>query len=193
MDNKLRGRLMVGQRPLKPFINVRIVSPQPMKTLSETEKKEAGIFFDEAAKVAEGSLCLRAKCGSVIVRGGEIIGKGYNSPPQDNPEFRTCLQEYDIPVGFRHDRTCCIHAEQRAIEDAIRHGQDMIGAIIYFTSINGEKKRQPSNRLCCTICSRAVLNTGIAEFILEWEDGTIHSYSTDEFDRLSYEYKTSLK
>lgn len=32
--NELRGRLMVGQWPLKPFILVRIQTPQPMKTHS---------------------------------------------------------------------------------------------------------------------------------------------------------------
>lgn len=163
-----------------------------MKILSGLEAQEAKKFFKEAEKVARRSLCLRANCGSVIVQKGKIIGRGFNSPPQNNSKFRTCLQEYDIPAGFRHDRTCCIHAEQRTIQDAISKGHKTSGTLIYFTRLDENKNRVPSGRLCCTICSRAVLDAGISEFVLEWEDGTIRSWPTDEFDRLSYEYKTPI-
>ena len=164
-----------------------------MKILSETESQNAMKFIMEAAKVAEESLCLRANCGAVIVKDGNVIGRGFNSPPQNNPKFRTCAQEYDIPVGFRHDRTCCIHAEQRAIVDAIKKGNDTQGATIYFTNIDHSKKPIKSYRLCCTICSRAVLDAGISEFVLQWEDDTVRSWPTDEFNSLSYEYKTPIK
>lgn len=163
-----------------------------MRQFNEQEKAESLKFFEAAAKIAEKSLCLRAQCGSVIVKNGQIIGEGYNSPPQNDAKFRICLQEYDIPAGFRHDRTCCIHAEQRAITDALKQGKDIKGAQIYFTRIGKGKKRVPSHRLCCTICSRAVLDAGISEFILEWEDGTIRSWTADEFDKLSYQYNTPI-
>ena len=81
-----------------------------MRILTGEEEKEALPWFKKAAEVARQSLCLRAKCGAVIVKNGKIIGQGFNSPPQNGPKFRTCLNEYDIPAGFRHDRTCCIHA-----------------------------------------------------------------------------------
>lgn len=164
-----------------------------MRILEGKEKQEAIKFLEEAARVAAGSLCLRAQCGSVIVKDEKVIGRGHNSPPQDNPDFRTCSCEYDIPTGFRHDRTCCIHAEQRAIIDAVKNRNDARGSQIFFTRIDENKNRVPSHRLCCTICSRAVLDAGISEFILEWEDGTTRAWSADEFDRLSYEYKTPIK
>ncbi len=160
-----------------------------MKHLNENESKEALKWIDLAAEVANQSPCLRAHCGAVIVKDVKVIGKGFNSPPQNNPEFRTCLNEYDIPAGFRHDRTCCIHAEQRAITDAIRQGHDTKGAKIYFVRTDESGNKLNASRLVCTICSRAVLDAGIVEFILYWEDG-IRSYNTKEFNEGSYAYMT---
>ena len=85
------------------------------------------------------------------------------------------------------------HAEQNAIKDVIMKQKDVAGAIIFFTRIDENKRRTSSNRLCCTICSRAVLDAGVSEFILEWEDGTVRSWPADEFNQLSYEYKTPVK
>lgn len=155
------------------------------------EEKEALRWFDEAATAAANSLCLRAKCGSVIVKNGKIIGKGFNSPPQNRTENRRCLNEYEIPGGFRHDRTCCIHAEQRAIEDAVRHGRDTSSARIYFVALDENGSKIKAKDLKCTICSRAVLDAGISEFALYCED-SVRVYDSVEFDRLSYAYKTPL-
>ena len=48
-------------------------------------------FFDEAARVASGASCLRARCGSVIVATtGETIGSGYNAPPLEDETQRAC-------------------------------------------------------------------------------------------------------
>jgi deoxycytidylate deaminase len=163
-----------------------------MKLFVKSEEKEALRWFDEAAKIAQGSLCKRARCGSVIVRDGAILGAGYNAPPQDNPHWRTCLNEYEIPSGFRHDRTCCIHAEQRAVHDALRKGADTRGASIYFVAIDKEGKKLKANSVKCTICSRAALDAGITKFLLYFEDG-VREYDTAEFDKLSFEYQTRIK
>ncbi|MBI2609564.1 hypothetical protein HYW53_00100 [Candidatus Giovannonibacteria bacterium] len=159
-----------------------------MKLIPLDQYKEMK-WFNETARVAANSLCLRAKCGAVIVKYGKIIGEGFNSPPQNNPELRTCLNEYEIPAGFRHDRTCCIHAEQRAIQDAIKKRNDMESATIYFVCVDENGDKVKATALKCTICSRAALEAGIREFALCFEDG-IRIYPTDEFNRISYEYKT---
>ena len=160
-----------------------------MKILTDEEEKEAVRWFREAAGVAVKSLCLRRKCGSVVVKNGKIIGAGFNSPPQNKTELRICLDEYEIPAGFRHDRTCCVHAEQRAISEAVRGGEDMNGARIYFADVDSDGNMLRANTPKCTICSRAALDVGIAEFYLYGDDG-VRSYPTDEYNRLSYEHKT---
>jgi len=121
-----------------------------------------------------------------------MIGRGFNSPPRNNPEYRTCLNEYEIPAGFRHDKTCCIHAEQRAIEDAKSRNESLNNSRIYFLAIDGNGKWTKASDLKCTICSRAVLDAGITEFALYATEG-VKVYDAAEFNERSYQYKTPPK
>jgi|ERR1041384_50447 deoxycytidylate deaminase len=161
-----------------------------MHVLEGNDAQEALTWFDKCAEVASRSLCLRALCGAIIVKNGELIAEGFNSPPQNRHEYRTCLNEYDIPAGFRHDRTCCIHAEQRAIEKAQKAGNDLTGSRIYFVAVDPEGSKIVATDLKCTICSRAVLDAGIAEFAFYAKEG-IRVYEPAEVDALSYRYKTA--
>ncbi|HKY05814.1 MAG TPA: hypothetical protein VJQ56_13040 [Blastocatellia bacterium] len=160
-----------------------------MRTLEGREAQEALAWIDKTAAVASRSLCRRALCGSIIVKDGELLAEGFNSPPQNKDEYRTCSNEYEIPAGFRHDRTCCIHAEQRAIENALKAGKKLSGSRIYFVAIDGEGNKIMATDMKCTICSRAVLDAGIAEFAFYTGEG-VHVYDPAEVDALSYEYKT---
>ncbi|MBI5804039.1 hypothetical protein HY450_02240 [Candidatus Pacearchaeota archaeon] len=36
------------------------------------------------------STCKRSRCGAVIVKDNMIIGRGFNSPPQNKEENRRC-------------------------------------------------------------------------------------------------------
>jgi deoxycytidylate deaminase len=150
--------------------------------------EEAMHWIDKAAEVAQRSLCLRAHCGSVIIKDGEIIGEGYNAPPLDNPLFRTCLDDYQLPQKFKYDRTCCVHAEQRAIMDALRRNPEKLkGARLYFVRLDEHGNKKRSGKPYCTVCSRMSLDAGIAEFVL-WHKEGITVYQTDEYNRLSYGY-----
>ena len=160
-----------------------------MQILEGKDAQEGLTWFDKCAEVATRSLCRRALCGAIIVKAGELLAEGFNSPPQNKDEYRTCLNEYDIPAGFRHDRTCCIHAEQRAIENALKAGKDLTGARIYFVAVDRTGKKIMTTDLKCTICSRAVLNAGIIEFAFYTAQGVV-VYSPAEVNALSYEYKT---
>ncbi len=162
-----------------------------MEIIKGEDAVNASKWIDEAFQTARHSICLRAHCGAVIVKNGEIIGRGFNSPAGNDPKNRRCLAEYAIPEGFRHDRTCCVHAEQRAIQDALKNNREMAGADIYFSRADDAGNKLKSKDIKCTICSRAVLDAGISRFFLEFEDG-IRAYGTKEFDDLSYEYKTPL-
>lgn len=89
-----------------------------MKLLNQQEQKNVLSFISQAIEIAKLSPCFRSKCGSIIVKNNEIIGQGYNSPPLDE-KLDHCLKD-DLPKGFKSDKTCCIHAEQRAIMNELQ-------------------------------------------------------------------------
>ncbi len=152
------------------------------------DETEATHWFHEAAKVAEKALCLRAKCGSIIVKDGEIIGKGYNAPPRDDMKNSFCSVEKNFKGKPGYDNTCCMHAEWRAILDAVKNNPDKInGSTLYFTRIDKENNIIKSGEPLCTVCSRFALDTGIKEFVL-WHEQGICVYQTDEYNKLSYAY-----
>ena len=160
-----------------------------MRYLTNTiEEKEAMNWIDKAVEIAKKSLCLRSKCGAVIVKEGKIIGEGYNAPPLDNPVFRTCLDEYQLPQKFKYDRTCCVHAEQRAIMDALRKNPEKLkGSRLYFIRLDKKNNKKMAGKPYCTVCSRMALDVGISEFVL-WHKEGICVYTTAGYNKLSYQY-----
>ena len=158
-----------------------------MKYLTGEKEQEAKRWMAEAAEVAKKAMCLRAKCGAVIVKDGAIIGSGYNAPPLDKEEHRRCNIEYGEGKP-KYDKTCCMHAEWRAIHEALKHHADKLpGSILYFTRVDESGEIVHSGKPLCTHCSRVVLDVGIKAFVLWHADG-ICEYPSDEFDKLSYEY-----
>lgn len=156
-----------------------------MKLIPETEGK---IWMGEAVKEARKSLCLNRKCGSVIVKGEVVVGGGYNAPPLDDEKNRTCLDAYEYSHKKNFDRTCCVHAEWRAIMDALRRNPEKItGSRMYFASVSEAGEPQISGRPFCTVCSRLALDSGISEFIL-WHTEGLTAYDTDEYNKTSYHY-----
>lgn len=162
-----------------------------MRYLKDKEADTGVVWMHKAASVAKSALCLKARCGTVIVHDGEVIGEGYNAPPRDDTEDRKCLDAYDFSGKPRYDHTCCMHAEWRAILDAVRTNPEKVsGSQLYFVRIGEEGSPKRSGKPYCTICSRLALDVGISEFLL-WHDDGICAYPTDEYNRLSYEYRVS--
>jgi len=162
-----------------------------MKILSGKEEAEAMKFIDEAANVALDSTCKRKKCGSIIVKKGTIIGKGFNSPPNDDESQRRCSNDknsYDRKIT---DKTCCVHAEQRAIMDALRKNpQKIAGSRLYFIRLDDNGVKGVAGNPYCTICSKMALDSGIKEFVL-WHETGITVYDTEEYNDLSFRYRNS--
>ncbi len=160
------------------------LSRKTMRYLLGPEHDEAEDFLQQAANIALSSTCLRSRCGSVIVQGGEIIGKGYNSPPCD-VTLERCFKD-DLPADFKSDKTCCLHAEQRAIIDALQCFPTGIkGSRLYFIRLDEQGNKKPSGQPYCTICSKMSLDVGIAEFVL-WHEEGIAVYDTKEYNENSF-------
>jgi len=160
-----------------------------MRYLSGDEEKNALECMLEASWIALHSTCQRSRCGSIIVKNNELIGAGFNSPPNNDESQRRCScskEAYDEKIT---DNTCCVHAEQRAIMDALRKNHGKIhGSRLYFVRIDENGKPTRAGKPYCTICSKMALDAGIAEFVL-WHEKGICVYDTKEYNFLSFEYQ----
>lgn len=158
-----------------------------MKYLSGDEEKKALEYITKAAKSARDATCERAKCGSVIVYQDEVIGRGFNAPPQDDEAGRRCAlpkSSYNKKVT---DKTCCIHAEQRAIMDALRKTPDKLsGSRLYFIRLDDKGEPSRAGEPYCTMCSKMTLDVGISEFVL-WHNKGVCVYDTKEYNTLSFQ------
>ena len=159
-----------------------------MKYLSDEEEKKAMVFIDKAAEVALNSTCLRDKCGSIIVKNDEVIGTGFNSPPANKESQRRCSASKDSYHKKITDKTCCVHAEQRAIIDTLKRNPDkIVGSRLYFIRLDDKGNQTKAGKPYCTICSKMALDVGIAEFVL-WHDKGVCVYDTKEYNALSFQY-----
>lgn len=161
-----------------------------MISIESREDKENKIdtYFDMAATIAKNSTCLRSKCGSIIVKEDKIIGQGFNSPPGGKELQRRCLENKLYYHKKVTDKTCCVHAEQRAIMDALRNNPSRIeGSRLYFARLDSAGKIAISGDPYCTICSKLALDAGIKEFVL-WQKNGITIYDTEEYNTLSFKF-----
>lgn len=159
-----------------------------MEYLRDDVAEQAIFWMRQAAEQAEQALCARAKCGTVIVADGKVIGVGYNAPALDSEENRMC--HADLSGGKpRYDKTCCMHAEWRAIMDALARNPAAIkGSTLYFTRVDAHGVIAKSGEPFCTVCSRLALDSGVAAFVL-WHEEGLRAYPTDEYNKLSYAYR----
>ncbi|GEM_PF-169974 len=161
-----------------------------MKFLAENEVKDAENWFNEAARIARQAKCLKARCGSVIVSDGVIIGEGYNGPPLDDEASRTCSREYTQTLKPLFDKTCCIHAEWRAVLDASKRNPDKLaGSRLYFMRVNGDGELTKAGEPYCTVCSRFTMEAGVAEFAL-WQEQGMAVWPLKEYNTESYAFFT---
>ena len=147
-------------------------------------------YFVEAGRVAQSATCINGNCGTIIVKDSEIIGQGYNGPAFNDEANRTCDRQWDLSVKPRFDKTCCTHAEWRAIIDACKRNPDKItGSTLYFMRVDHVGRFTDAGDPYCTTCSRLTLESGIAKFVL-WNNEGADLYDSAEYNRKSYEYFT---
>lgn len=158
-----------------------------MRFLKGSEEIQAIKSMKKAAEIALNSCCLRSKCGSIIVHHGKIIGAGFNSPP-GNKKIKKCFKE-SLPNDFISDKTCCIHAEDRAIRDALaKNPAKLKGSRLYFIRLDKENNITMAGNPYCTWCSKTALDVGIKEFVL-WHEKGICVYNTKEYNQLSFKFR----
>lgn len=88
--------------------------------------------------------------GAIVVKGGRVIGTGYNKN-RNNPHF----------VSPEHIKTdCSVHAEKSAIKDA---GYDVKNAVIYIARVN--RHGEDRNSKPCSRCLRLIEESGIKRVI----------------------------
>ena len=74
--------------------------------------------------------------------------------------------------------------------DALKNNPTRLkNSTLYFIRLSKENEKQFAGNPYCTICSKMALDVGIKEFILMHKDG-IKSYNTEEYNQLSYNYKS---
>lgn len=159
-----------------------------MQILTWEEFKKAEKYFQLAWEIAKNATCERSKCGCVIVKNDKIIWQWWNTPPKGLEWQRRCTCDKNSYHRKVTDKTCCIHAEQRAIMDALRnHSNEIEGSDLYFMRLDKDWNMSKSWKPYCTICSKMALDTWIKHFLLRHEDG-IAEYNTEEYNLLSYQY-----
>lgn len=140
---------------------------------------------------AKKSSCHRSRCGSVIVNDSNspffrILGVGYNSMPCDAEG--ACFKDSLAPT-FKSDKTCCIHAEQRAILDCLKINPSHIEeSHLFFIRIDDHDRPKPSGAPYCSICSKMALEVGVGKFHL-WHSEGWTAYGAEEYNKLTFEYK----
>jgi deoxycytidylate deaminase len=159
-----------------------------MRYLFGDEEKKALEYITLASEVTQQATCERSKCGSIIVSIDKIIGKGFNSPVNHDEEERRCSYSKELYHKKVTDKTCCVHAEQRAIIDALKKNPEKIsGSRLYFIRLDKNNIPSRAGEPYCTICSKMALDVGISEFVL-WDKKGVCVYDTKEYNRYSFNY-----
>lgn len=113
-------------------------------------------FMNIATIVAMRSNCMKRKVAAVIVQDRRIISTGYNGTPRGvtNCNQGGCPRCNSFAdSGTRLGECLCSHAEENSIVQAAYHGISVKGATLYSTF-------SP-----CLICTKMIINAGIAKVI----------------------------
>ena len=144
-------------------------------------------WFGRAADYARLSDCHRDHCGAVLVKDGRMVGAGFNGPPAG--ALRSCLTTEPSLLKPKTDRTCCVHAEWRAILEA---GREAKGATMFFTRTNSQGASIQSGVPYCTVCSRLALEAGVRAWVLRHVSG-VREYSALAYHEVSQRFDVVCK
>lgn len=167
--------------------------------IEPASKKGAQLwYFRIACDTAMDSGCLKSRCGAVLVNVplfvrpsqdalflSSLVAVGFNGPPQNDPAYRRCGETTPSLEHPKAGRTCCVHAEVRALLSAPR--ERIRDATLYFARVDETGALSPSGRPWCTECSKLALDLGVKTWVLWHADGPAE-YDADHYDWLSNQY-----
>ncbi len=96
---------------------------------------------------------VRCQHGSVVSRGGSVLGKGYN--------------KYKPHARWGSGPMNTLHAEAAAIRDAVRRGIKLRGATI-FVARTGPRMSKP-----CSACQKLIEQYGISKVVYTDDEGNV--------------------
>ena len=133
-----------------------------------TRRDKVNYYLDLAEVVAQRSTCLRKKYGAVLVKNDEVISTGYVGAPRGRKnccDVGECIRvKLNVPRGERYELCRSLHAETNAIISASR--DKMIGSSLYLTGLESDTGEYVQNAICCSMCKRMVINSGIKDVYL---------------------------
>ena len=140
-------------------------------------------YLDMAEVSLERSTCLRRKYGAVIVKNDEIIATGYNGAPRGRKnccEIGKCIrEELNVPRGERYELCRSVHAEQNAIISAER--SKMLGGTLFLCGKNYDDDSYVSNSNPCSMCKRAIINSGIKDIYIRDDKNNYRYIDVNEY------------
>lgn len=118
------------------------------------------LWFDIVHRFSAQSKCKSRKVGAVIVKNGNLIAEGWNSPPglctEHDCKRERCLSKDNASTsGMNLDTAICVHAEANSIGNCAKRGVSTDGATIYVT------------HLPCLECSKLIISAGIKEVVYD--------------------------
>jgi deoxycytidylate deaminase len=159
-----------------------------MRVLEGDEERLGEEHMQRAIVQARNATCARRHCGAVVVKDGVVLGEGFNSPAGGDRSVVRCQYDKTQYHPKVTDKTCCMHAEVRAMLMALRQYPEKVpGATLFFVSVDALGEKQFSRNPYCTVCSKLALDVGLKEFVL-WHRSGITAYNTAEYNELSYAY-----
>lgn len=140
-------------------------------------------YLDIAETVLERGTCLRRNYGAIIVKNDEIISTGYTGAPRGRKncnELGYCIrEELNIPRGTHYEKCRSTHAELNAIISVSR--RDMIGSTLYLVGRDMKTGELVKNANSCSMCKRAIINSGIERVIIRDTNDDYRIIKVDEW------------
>jgi dCMP deaminase len=134
--------------------------------------KKADYYLEIAKATSKRSTCLKANCGSIIVKNDSILSGGYNGSVRGEvncSDRGTCPRQNSEPQKDKHLCVAC-HSEANAIINVARNGSgSTIDSTIFIYFVRKDGKLNTYNKPCDE-CLKLVINAGIKYIVNYTED-----------------------